>query len=202
MVVLSEERPGGLPARERLSRSRRRLAAAVRDADRLDEPVELGASMPACRAVVATRLHAPDREAALLRRLRVLNFAGLALDDPEVIERAAERGRLLEPEELADVAAEDPEVEAGAAGRHGGLALAVARLARAGLQARRPARGAPLHVPVLRADARDRAARGLADREPRRPARLPPGRGLRGGDRQPRAGAHPPARSRTPSSRC
>ena len=45
-------------------------------------PVEANASLPACRAVVATRLHAPDREAALLRRLRVLQFSALDIDDP------------------------------------------------------------------------------------------------------------------------
>ena len=46
-------------------------------------------SEPACRAVVATRLHAPDRADALLRRLRVLRMAGGLLDDPALIEQSA-----------------------------------------------------------------------------------------------------------------
>lgn len=46
-------------------------------------------SEPACRAVVAARLHAPEREDALLRRLRVLTMAGGLLDDPALITQAA-----------------------------------------------------------------------------------------------------------------
>jgi len=42
---------------------------------------KLSATAPACRAVVAARLHAPEAEAALLRALRVRNFAGAALED-------------------------------------------------------------------------------------------------------------------------
>jgi hypothetical protein len=72
-------------------------------------PVEVSASLPACRAVVATRLHAPDREAALLRRLRVLQFSALDIDDPAVIERAASEA-LIEPAELRAWMA-DPEVD-------------------------------------------------------------------------------------------
>ena len=41
------------------------------------------ATVHACRAVVAARLHAEDRCGPLLRRLRVLTFAGAALDDPD-----------------------------------------------------------------------------------------------------------------------
>ena len=67
----------------------------------------------------------------------------------------------------------DPEVEPVLRGRHARLPQPVARLARAGLQAGRAGGGAPLHLPVLRADPRQRAARRLADREPRRPAGLP-----------------------------
>ena len=47
------------------------------------------ATLPACRAVVAARLHAPDRERAVLRRLRVRGFSGDLLDDPRTIAGAA-----------------------------------------------------------------------------------------------------------------
>ncbi len=47
------------------------------------------ATEPACRAVVAARLHAPDGEDALLRALRVRNFAGDLLDEPATIDGAA-----------------------------------------------------------------------------------------------------------------
>ncbi len=98
MVVLSEKRPGEDYPAERVSASRREIQ--LQYGMPIDwRPVELGASLPACRAVIATRLRAPDREPALLRRLRVLNFSGLALDDPEVIERACTEA-LIEPEEI------------------------------------------------------------------------------------------------------
>jgi hypothetical protein len=61
--------------------------------------VALGASEPACRAVVAARLHAPDREAALLRRLRVLCFSALDIAAQAVLDRAASEA-LIEPGEL------------------------------------------------------------------------------------------------------
>jgi predicted DsbA family dithiol-disulfide isomerase len=54
----------------------------------------MAATMPACRAVVAARLHAPDRMRALLRRLRVRNFAGELLDEPRTIVGAALDGGL------------------------------------------------------------------------------------------------------------
>jgi predicted DsbA family dithiol-disulfide isomerase len=46
-------------------------------------------SEPACRAVVAARLHAPERADALLRRLRVRVMQRGLLDDPELIAAAA-----------------------------------------------------------------------------------------------------------------
>ncbi len=49
----------------------------------------LAASEPACRAVVAARLHAPAAEDALLRALRVRNFSGELLDDPAMLDGAA-----------------------------------------------------------------------------------------------------------------
>ena len=56
-------------------------------------------SEPACRAVVATRLHAPAAEERLLRRLRVRVMQHGLLDDPELIAAAA-RDAGLDPEEL------------------------------------------------------------------------------------------------------
>jgi predicted DsbA family dithiol-disulfide isomerase len=47
-------------------------------------------SEPACRAVVAARLRAPDRADALLRRLRVRVMQHGLLDDPALIAAAAE----------------------------------------------------------------------------------------------------------------
>jgi predicted DsbA family dithiol-disulfide isomerase len=47
------------------------------------------ASVPACRAVVAARLNAPDRVRRLLRRLRIRHFSGELLDEPATIEGAA-----------------------------------------------------------------------------------------------------------------
>jgi predicted DsbA family dithiol-disulfide isomerase len=49
----------------------------------------LAASIPACRAVVAAKLHAPEQMRALLRRLRVRNFSGELLDADETIDGAA-----------------------------------------------------------------------------------------------------------------
>jgi 2-hydroxychromene-2-carboxylate isomerase len=57
-------------------------------------------SEPACRAVVAARLNAPEAEEALLRRLRVRVMIGGLLDDPELIAAAAvDVG--LDPEQLS-----------------------------------------------------------------------------------------------------
>lgn len=50
----------------------------------------VAASVPACRAVVATRLNGTyDQTRALLRRLRVRTFSGELLDAPETIDGAA-----------------------------------------------------------------------------------------------------------------
>jgi len=47
------------------------------------------ATVEACRRVVAARLHAPEAEARLLRRFRVLAMGGGLLDDPALLDRAA-----------------------------------------------------------------------------------------------------------------
>ncbi len=54
------------------------------------ERPRMAATAPACQAVVAARLHAPEIVRPLLRCLRVHNFAGDALlDDPEMLDLAA-----------------------------------------------------------------------------------------------------------------
>ena len=109
MVVLSEEVPEDFTP-EKLSGAYRRLA--VRYGMPIDwrERVRVAPSVHACRAVVAVRLRWPEREAAMLRRLRVLNFAGELLDDSDTLELAAEQAG-LPVAELAQWAAA-PEVEA------------------------------------------------------------------------------------------
>ncbi len=49
----------------------------------------MAATIPACRAVVAARLHAPETTRPLLRRLRVRTFRGELLDEPATIDGAA-----------------------------------------------------------------------------------------------------------------
>ncbi len=53
------------------------------------ERSRLAGTIPACRAVVAVRRHAPERERAMLRALRVRNFAGDELDEAGTLHRAA-----------------------------------------------------------------------------------------------------------------
>ena len=69
----------------------------------------MAATIPACRAVVAARLHAPERMRRLLRRLRVRHFSGHLLDDPATIAAAA-RDASIDPDDLERWTAE-PEVE-------------------------------------------------------------------------------------------
>jgi 2-hydroxychromene-2-carboxylate isomerase len=57
-------------------------------------------SEPACRAVVATQLNAPERAEALLRALRVRRMAGGLIDDPGLIDAAAGDAG-IDPDELA-----------------------------------------------------------------------------------------------------
>jgi protein-disulfide isomerase-like protein with CxxC motif len=57
------------------------------------------ATLPACRAVVATRVHAPQRAQPLLRALQIRNFSGELFDEPEAIEGAA-RDVGIAPDEL------------------------------------------------------------------------------------------------------
>jgi predicted DsbA family dithiol-disulfide isomerase len=57
------------------------------------------ATLAACLAVVASRVHAPDRYLQLLRCLRVMNFEGGLLDDPQLVRDAAATAE-LDPDEL------------------------------------------------------------------------------------------------------
>jgi predicted DsbA family dithiol-disulfide isomerase len=84
---------------EKLSSSLRSLAE--RHHMPMDTAVRprMSATMPACRAVVATRLHDPTRERAVLRRLRVRTFAGELLDEPETL-RGAAADAGIDPAEL------------------------------------------------------------------------------------------------------
>jgi 2-hydroxychromene-2-carboxylate isomerase len=68
-------------------------------------------SEPACRAVVAVRLHAPDRADALLRALRVRVMQAGLVDDPALLDAAAADAG-IDPSALAGWCATD---EVGAA---------------------------------------------------------------------------------------
>jgi len=59
----------------------------------------VSATLPACRAVVAARVHAPAHAWRLFRALQIRNFAGELLDERATIERSA-RAAGLDPEEL------------------------------------------------------------------------------------------------------
>ena len=97
MIVLTLE-PGEA---EKLSRGapalQRRYGMPIDPAPR-ERPAS---SEPACLAVVAARLHAPEAEEALLRRLRVRTMGGGLLDDPQLIDGAA-RDAGLDPELLRE----------------------------------------------------------------------------------------------------
>jgi predicted DsbA family dithiol-disulfide isomerase len=108
MVVLSETVPEEFPP-DRLAEAHARLLRMF--GMPIDPAVRrhVSPSVHACRAVVAVRLRWPEAEEAMLRRLRVLYFAGAALDDSDTLEVAAEQSG-LPPQELAAWAAE-PAVE-------------------------------------------------------------------------------------------
>jgi predicted DsbA family dithiol-disulfide isomerase len=112
MVVLAEssdeyEEKGFTP--ERQAEAFARIAAEHGMPIDTRRRERMAATLPACGAVVATRLHAPEHERRMLRRLRVRHFAGQLLDDPETIAGAA-RDAGLQPDELARWMGE-PQVE-------------------------------------------------------------------------------------------
>jgi DSBA-like thioredoxin domain-containing protein len=53
------------------------------------ERPRMAATAPACRAVIATRLHAPEAEQAILRAFRVRCMAGELLDESSTVRHAA-----------------------------------------------------------------------------------------------------------------
>ena len=63
------------------------------------ERPRMSATVPACRAIVAARHHAPDQERRLLRRLRVRTFSGELLDDAQTVAGAATDAG-IDPDEL------------------------------------------------------------------------------------------------------
>lgn len=97
MIVLTLE-PG---EDEKLSRGapslQRRYGMPI-DPDPRERPAS---SEPACLAVVAARMHAPEAAEALLRYLRVRAMAGGLLDDPQLIDGAA-RDAGLDPDRLGE----------------------------------------------------------------------------------------------------
>jgi predicted DsbA family dithiol-disulfide isomerase len=106
MVVLSEESEPGWPYGDHFKALQARYGMPI---DWAPRPRRY-ATVDACRAVAAAQRHAPESAPALLRRLRVLCFAGHMLDDEATIERAASEAG-LDPEALRSWA-QDREVEA------------------------------------------------------------------------------------------
>ena len=102
MVVLSESPQDYLDrgfTPDKQSDSFKRLAREHGMPIDTRERPRMAASMPACRAVVAAKVHS-DRAWFLLRALRVRHFSGELLDEPNTIAGAA-RDAGLDPGELA-----------------------------------------------------------------------------------------------------
>jgi predicted DsbA family dithiol-disulfide isomerase len=74
---------------ERQSEAFKKISSAHRMPIDTRQRPRMAATLPACRAVVAARLHAPERMRALLRRLRVRHFSGELLDEGATIDAAA-----------------------------------------------------------------------------------------------------------------
>ncbi len=92
MVVLSERVEDYLDkgfTTERQARGMASLAAKYGMPIDTSERPRMTATVHAARAVVAARVHAPDRADALLRRLRVHHMGGDLIDEQEVIDAAA-----------------------------------------------------------------------------------------------------------------
>jgi predicted DsbA family dithiol-disulfide isomerase len=114
MVVLSEspteyEAKGFTPAVQvqAMTDIQRRYGMPIDPAER----PRMMATVHACRAVVAARLHAPSHERALLRRLRVHAMAGDLIDEPGVIALCAREAGIEEPLMVLRAWHDDPAVE-------------------------------------------------------------------------------------------
>lgn len=91
MVVLSESPQDSVDkgfTPDKQAASFRRLAHEYGMPIDTRERPRMAATLPACKAVVAARLHT-DRAWFLLRALRVRHFAGALLDEPETVAGAA-----------------------------------------------------------------------------------------------------------------
>src|SRR4051794_11069900 len=103
MVVLAESPQEYLDRDFTPERQARAFAHIAREhgmpIDTRERP-RMAATAPACRAVVAARLHAPEAERPLLRRLRIRHLSGELLGEPETIAGAA-RDVGLDPADLA-----------------------------------------------------------------------------------------------------
>ncbi len=71
------------------------------------ERPRMAASIPACRLVIAARLHLPERERLVLRRLRVQFASGALLDEPQTLLAAARDAGVEDPEGLLRLAGGD-----------------------------------------------------------------------------------------------
>jgi predicted DsbA family dithiol-disulfide isomerase len=113
MVVLSEsprdyEAKGFTPERQQQALSEIQAKYGMPIETRLRP--RMMATVHACRAVVAARLRAPEKEEALLRRLRIHTMGGELIDEPGVIALAA-REAGIEPMSIFRAEENDPSVE-------------------------------------------------------------------------------------------
>jgi predicted DsbA family dithiol-disulfide isomerase len=99
MVGLSDEGAPSPFTPEQLSKSYKKISHEQKMPIDTRVRERVAASMPACRAIVAARLHAPDTMRPLLRRLRVRGFSGELLDAPATIDGAAHDAG-IDPAEL------------------------------------------------------------------------------------------------------
>ena len=155
MVVLSEEPPRGLHAGAALGAAPRALhRSCVRDADRLARAAAVAPSLHACRAVVADAAALrPSARRRCCAGCACCDFAGELLDDSDDARAAPPREAGLDPSPSWP-RGRRAGGRGGAAGRHGGRALARRPPSRAqDYKLGGPPERAPLHVPVLRAAA-------------------------------------------------
>jgi len=102
MVVLSESPQDYLDkgfTPEKMAAAFKRIAREYGMPIDTSERPRMAATRPACRAVVAAKVHS-DRAWFLLRALRVRHFSGQLLDDPGTIDAAA-RDAGIDPADLA-----------------------------------------------------------------------------------------------------